>query len=198
MRKHHFILGHLVVALGLYSATAFASPVFTVGLDSTSLVGAPGTAVTFTGTILNASGVELFLNGAGGNISSSELTLDPTPFFTLTPLSLLDGESYIGDIFSVAISNVALPGDYFGTFTIQGGVDSLTFDTVGSVDFQVTVPDAASVPEPSSGMLAGLVGVILVVRRYWVSIGRRSIVGLTASTGSMRPRRTPVAVPRTA
>ena len=58
--------------------------------------------MTFTGTVLNASGVELFLNGAGGGLSSSELTLDLTPFFTLTPLSLLDGESYTGDIFSVA------------------------------------------------------------------------------------------------
>src|ERR1035441_9311989 len=95
-------LGRLIVALGLFSATSFADTVFTVGLDSTSLVGLPGTAVTFSGTILNASGVELFLNGAGGGLSSSELTLDLTPFFTLTPLSLLDGESYPGDIFSVA------------------------------------------------------------------------------------------------
>jgi hypothetical protein len=91
-------LGRLLVAFGLYSAAALAGTVFTVGLDSTLLIGAPGTAVTFTGTILNASGVELFLNGAGGGLSSSELTLDLTPFFTLTPLSLLDGESYIGEI----------------------------------------------------------------------------------------------------
>ena len=98
--------------------------------------------MTFSGTILNASGVELFLNGAGGGTSSSELTLDLTPFFTLTPLSLLDGDFYTGDIFSVAISGVALPGDYFGTFTIQGGADSVTFDPVGLADFQVTVTDA--------------------------------------------------------
>jgi len=126
------------------SATAFADIVFTVNLDSTSLVGTPGTAVTFTGTILNASGVELFLNGAGGYLSSPELTLDLTPFFTLTPLSLLDGDSYSGDIFSVAISGVALPGDYSGTFNIQGGVDSATFDPVGSADFQVEVADGCS------------------------------------------------------
>src|ERR1035438_1733235 len=116
--------GRLLVAFGLFSVTASADIIFTVGLDSTSLVGSPGTAVTFTGTILNASGVELFLNGAGGGLSSSELTLDLTPFFTLTPLSLLNNEFYTGDIFAVAISGVALPGDYFGTFTIQGGVDS--------------------------------------------------------------------------
>jgi hypothetical protein len=164
-------LGRLIVALGLFSATSFADTVFTVGLDPTSLVGSPGTAVTFTGTILNASGVELFLNGAGGGLSSPELTLDLTPFFTLTPLSLLDGESYGGEIFSVAISSVALPGDYFGTFTIQGGVDSQTFDTVGSADFQVQV---AAVPEPSSGILLGLASMILAVRRWWGSVPPKS------------------------
>jgi hypothetical protein len=162
-------LGRLIVALGLCSAAAFADTIFTVSLDSPTLTGAPGTAVTFSGTILNASGVELFLNGAGGSLSSPELTLDLTPFFTLTPLSLLDGTSYTGDIFSVAISGVALPGDYFGTFTIQGGADSSTFDTVGLADFQVTVPDVTGVPEPSSGILVGLAGAILIARHRWAS-----------------------------
>jgi hypothetical protein len=163
MSKNYAVgaLGRLLVALALFSGVAFADPVFTVSLDSTSLSGAPGTAVTFAGTILNASDVELFLNGAGGGLSSPELTLDLTPFFTFTPLSLLGGESYVGDIFSVVISDVALPGDYSGTFTIQGGADSQTFDTIGSVDFQVTVQDAAAVPEPSSGILAALAGLTL-------------------------------------
>lgn len=165
-------LGRLIVALGLFSATSFADTIFTVGLDSTSLVGTPGTAVTFSGTILNASGVELFLNGAGGGLSSSELTLDLTPFFTLTPLSLLNNEFYTGDIFAVAISSVALPGDYFGTFTIQGGVDSQTFDPVGSVDFQVTVADTAAVPEPSSAALLALSMLILAAGRARLTRGR--------------------------
>src|ERR1035441_3124903 len=77
-------LGRLIVALGLCSAAASAGPIFTVSLHSPTLTGAPGTAVTFSGTILNASGVELFLNGAGGSLSSPELTFDLTPFFTLT------------------------------------------------------------------------------------------------------------------
>jgi len=162
--QDYFVLACLAIGLGLCSPQAFADTIFTVSLDTSSLAGTPGTAVPFTGTILNASGVELFLNGAGGYLSSPELTLDLTPFFTLTPLSLLDGDSYTGDIFSVAISDVALPGDYFGTFTIQGGVDSATFDPVGSADFQVTV---ASVPEPSSGALLGSAMLILVLPLCW-------------------------------
>jgi hypothetical protein len=170
--------GRLLVAFGLFLATAFAD-ILTVSLDTTSLVGAPGTAVTFSGTILNASGVEVFLNGAGGSLSSSELTLDLTPFFTLTPLSLLDGGSYTGDIFSIAISNVALPGDYFGTFTIQGGADSGTFDTVGSADFQVTVADIAPVPEPSSLTLFGSICLVLAVLFCWQRIRRLRSSGTT-------------------
>ena len=98
MSKNHGVrtFGRFLCALGLCSATALGDTVFTITLDSGSLVGSPGTAVTFTGTILNSSGVELFLNGAGGGLSSSELTLDLTPFFTLTPLSLLDATPITG------------------------------------------------------------------------------------------------------
>jgi hypothetical protein len=169
MRENYFVggFGRLVVAVMVCSASAFAGTVFTVNLDSPSLDGLPGTGVTFAGTILNASGVELFLNGAGGSLSSPELTFDLTPFFTLTPLSLLDGESYTGDIFAVAISGVALPGPYSGTFTIQGGVDSATFDDVGSAEFQITVNDAGAVPEPSSGVFVGLAGVVLAICLFW-------------------------------
>ena len=157
--------GRFLVVFSLWSAIAFAGPVLTVVLDPTSLVGQPGMPLTFTGTIMNASGSEMFLNGAGGNVSSPELTLDLTPFFTLTPLSLLDGEIYNGVIFSVAISSVALSGSYFGTFTIQGGVDALAFDDVGIADFQITVGDSAAVPEQSSGILVLIAVVVLVVRR---------------------------------
>lgn len=132
-----------------------------ISLDSFSLSGAPGTSVTFTGTVQNSSGEEVFLNGAGGSLSYSELTLDLTPFFTFTPLSIPDGQSYDGPLFAVAISNVALPGDYPGTFTIQGGPDSSAFDTVGTADFEVTVS-----PEPSSGSLLGMILLILGAIRF--------------------------------
>ena len=122
-------------------------------LDTSSLTGFPNGAVTFSGILLNNSGAEVFLNGAGGNLVYSELTLDTTPFFNFTPLSLLDGESYNLPLFAVAISAVALTGDYSGTFIIQGGPDSSTFDTVGTADFQFTVSEVSSVPEPSTFLL---------------------------------------------
>ena len=133
-------------------------------LDSFDLVGVFGSSVTFSGTLQNSSGQEVFLNGAGGNLSYSELTLDVTPFFTFTPLSLLDGQSYAGELFSVAISSVAIPGDYGGAFIVQGGLDAFTFDILALQDFQVTVSDP--IPEPTSVILlgGGLLGIITIHR----------------------------------
>lgn len=135
------------------SAIPSSADMLAVTLDVSSLTGFPNGAVTFSGTLLNNSGAEVFLNGAGGDLTYSELTLDTTPFFNFTPFSLLDGESYNGPLFAVAISAVALPGDYSGTFIIQGGADASTFDTVGTADFQVTVSEASTVPEPSAFLL---------------------------------------------
>ena len=118
-----------------------------LSLDAPSQIGSPGSLIQFTGLIGNDSGAEVFFNGAGGELSSAELTLDLSPFFFLVPLSLPDGGSYSGEIFAVAISAVAAPGDYFGTIVIQGGADSLSFDEIAVQSFQVTV--TTSIPEPA-------------------------------------------------
>jgi hypothetical protein len=150
----------ILIGMMALSAMPLAADIVTVTLDTSSLTGIPNGAVTFSGTLLNNSGAEVFLNGAGGNLTYSELTLDTTPFFNFTPFSLLDGESYNGPLFAVAISGVALAGDYSGTFIVQGGADASTFDTVGTADFQVTVSEVSTVPEPSTFLL--LVSYILV------------------------------------
>jgi hypothetical protein len=151
------------IALGFLLLTcSLRADTLTISLDSFALTGSPGSLLTFTGTVLNNSGAEVFLNGAGGNLSYSELTLDVSPFLTFSPLSLLDGQSYIGPLFSVAVSSIALSGDYPGTFTIQGGADSVTFDTVGTQDFQVSVSSVSSVPEPASGLLLGFTLAVMI------------------------------------
>lgn len=149
------------------SWTSKADTLF-IALDSPSLSGAPGTAVTFTGTLQNSSGAEVFLNGAGGNMTYSEFTLDLTPFFTLAPLSIPDGESYSGPLFSVAISNVAVDGDYPGnSFFIEGGADAATFDTVGTAVFDLSVATPTSVPEPSSAQLLGFSVLVWLGVSWW-------------------------------
>ena len=151
----------LMVFCGLImvAVNAVAGPMIDMTLDATLQTGTPASLVTYSGSLSNSSGVELFLNSATGNISYSELSFDFTAFFTQVPLSLQDGESYTGPLFAVGISNVALPGDYSGSFAIQGGVDDSTFDTLAIEDFRVTV---APVPEPASVILlgSGLLGIV--------------------------------------
>jgi hypothetical protein len=102
-------------------------------------MGTNGSEITYTGTLVNNSGSEMFLNGAGGSLPNPELTFDVTPFFLFTPPSLADGATYNGPLFAVAISEVALPGQYLGAFSIQGGLDPFTFDTVASTNFEADV-----------------------------------------------------------
>jgi hypothetical protein len=137
-------------------------------LDSLVQVGNPNSLLVFNGTLTNTSGIELFLNGANSNIDYSELLVDFTPFWSNAPFSLLDQEIYSGPLFSVGISNIALPGDYFGSFEIQGGMDSNASDILASGDFQVTVSE---VPEPSSGILLGTILLPLSLA-YFLRLGR--------------------------
>lgn len=148
--------------LGVLIPWTSGAGTLSIDLDSGSLTGASGGSVLFTGTVQNSSGAEVFLNGAGGDLIYPELTLDLTPFFTFTPLSIPDGQMYSGPLFAVAISDVALSGDYSGnTFYIQGGSDVSTFDTVGTADFEVDVSNGSSVPEPASVNIMGI-GCLLI------------------------------------
>ena len=64
------------------------------------------------------------------------------------------------------------PGDYFGSFTLQGGPDDVTVNDLATENFQITVPGASSVPEPSTFSLVlsalltfSTLGIIRSVRR---------------------------------
>ncbi len=135
-------------------------------LTPAMLNAAPGGTVEFTGTLTNAGAVDVFLNGDLSVFPYLTLTLDDSPFFANAPLSLsADGGEYSGPLFDVTISPVALPGPYSGSFIIQGGSDSNTFDTLASQDFQVTVNTSS--PEPNTLFLVtiALTGVFLARRR---------------------------------
>lgn len=124
--------------------------VLTLTLDSPVLTGMPNSLVTFTGTLDNTSGQEVFLNGADSNLGYSELEPDFTLFFADAPLSLPDGTSYSGPLLSVGISGIAIPGNYFASFDIQGGGDENASDLLVSGNVEVNV---SAVPEPPMGLV---------------------------------------------
>ena len=161
------LLGVLAVSL----AVVFLSPAAhadSVGitLTETIMTGAAGTTITFDASLINLSGSMVFLNGDSWTTSSSFLTVSDNPFLTNAPLSLAAGASS-GPfaLFSVLIAPGTPAGTYsLNTFSILGGADGITFNTIGSADFTVNV---SPVPEPSTIVLlaAGLLG-LGVHRRF--------------------------------
>jgi hypothetical protein len=161
--------------LGVLAVTAVDTARADVIFDLTPpmLSTAAGTTIEFTGTLTNTGSSEVFLNGDFSVLLFSSLKLDDLPFFANSPLSLAAGGGlYSGPFFDVIVDPVAVPGTYTGSFTIQGGADSSTFNNLASQNFQVTVVSA--VPEPGTLVLFGS-GLMMVMRR-------RSAKGLPQAT----------------
>ena len=121
--------------------------------------GAPGSTKTYHAIITNVGSADLYLNADSINVDPG-LTLDDTPFFTNFPLLLTPGQSVTDALFQVTLASLLAPGDYFGSFTIQGGADSNASGELGTQSFQITAVSATpSVPEGNS--LSWLLGGIL-------------------------------------
>jgi len=161
MRNAFMMLLLLLAPLSVHADVIF-------NLDNPIQTSLPGGTVTFTGTLFNNDTVDVFLNGASADLPYAELSVDFTDFFTLVPLSLSAGGSYSGPILDVDVTNAAVPGDYFGSFTIQGGADGAAIDDLATENFQVTVAEAVTtVPEPSTVILlaSALLGLVLFQQR---------------------------------
>ena len=149
-----------LIGLTLTFVACVNGAAITFSLDQPVASASKGDFVVFSGTITNVGIDTAYLNGALGSLPFSDLLVDYTAFFTAVPASLAVGEFYAGEIFGVSVGLFAGAGDYFGSFTIQGGADAFSFDDMSTQSFQVNV---ASVPEPGTGpfVLAGFVCAVL-------------------------------------
>ncbi len=126
-------------------------------LNPSSVTARPGSTVTFSGMLTNTGGSELFLNADVFTLSSGKLTLDDSKFFANAPASLSSGASWSGELFDVTLDPTLPLGNlYNGTFTLQGGADGVTFNSVGSANFRI---NASTVPAPAS-LLVALLGAV--------------------------------------
>jgi|SRR5579871_6612031 len=127
------------------------------------LTGMPGDTVTFSGTLTNLGGAELFLNGDGIDLAGTGFTDDDTDFVLGAPLSLAPagtpGDTWSGNLFDVAIASDVPPADYPGEYMITGGDTGTSNDVLTIRDFVVTVTPPSAVPE--SGASALLLGILL-------------------------------------
>lgn len=144
-----------VCAAVFFASTASADTLLAT-FDLPAQTGAPGDKLTFSGTIMNNSGMDLFVNSAEINLfgfgpNDSDLT-----DFIFNFTGLLPDTSSIGpaDFFTVTIPNPMTAGLYPGTLIIQGGADDAADSTLATVDFSVNVTGTTAPSAPEPGTLA--------------------------------------------
>ena len=147
VRTFRFAIAALVLFLFVTAAHGDS-----VGLTlvQTSQTATAGSTLTFDATITNLSTTDtIFLNGDGSTTSSPLLTVDDTPFLTNFPLSLAPSEvSGPFALFNITIDPTTSIGTYdFNSFSILGGLDDSSSDTIGTVDFSVVIGDVTVTPE---------------------------------------------------
>ena len=167
----------------LLALTAFALRADTIGASfvASNQTGAPGDTLTFTGWLTNNSGSEQFINGAEINLSDFDPSdTDLTDFIlNFAGLELNNGDS-IGpfDYFTVTIPNPFAGGLYAGEFTVQGGADDASFETLATVDFAINVSGSSSssptqpssTPEPATLPLIATASTLLLLGKKLRSI----------------------------
>jgi len=165
------------------AAAHLASADVIFNLTPATLPAAPGGMASFTGTLQNTGSSDVFLNGDLSVLPSFPLlTIDDSPFFNNAPLFLdpagdpSGGDSYSGPFFNIVVDPSTPTGPYTGSFTVQGGGDSNTFDNLSMQTFEVDVgsaspsnpsPGPTGTPEPGTliTLTGGLAGLAVRLRR---------------------------------
>jgi len=152
MKKTALSLSMLMLAVLLLVAPAYADTL-NLTLANPIQTGTPNGTLTFNATVSAplANSATVFLNGDNFNVSLVGATIDDTDFLLNFPLSLVPGNSFTGDMFTVSLPSVLAPGTYNGFFEILGGSDAGAQNTLATVNFQINAP--AAVPEPGTWIL---------------------------------------------
>lgn len=162
---NRWLRGAALLALVCLMSLRPAQAQLLLNFNPANQTGPPGGTVTFNATLINAGTDPLFLNGADFAGLGDGLTVDITPFFNNSPLSLAGGEQWTGDVFNIEISSSASPGVFFGTFRVLGGPNDTDQAPIASQNFLVAV----SAPEP------GTMALVVPVLFGGLFLGRKGI-----------------------
>jgi hypothetical protein len=158
-----------LLALAALGFASSAHAQLSVTLTPSTLPGAQGSLIVFSGSLANTSLADLFINDVSFTIAPLlGVTLDSNTFFSnvpgiLSPAGDPSGfDLYSGPLFGLQISPTALLGGYSGTVNFLGGADQTSLGSIGSASFQLTVTPAA--PEPSTLAIFAM-GALAIRRR---------------------------------
>jgi hypothetical protein len=169
-RPLHVVLPLLLLTLLFSTAAAHADSVTLTLSNPTQYIFGAGT-LSYSGTIsapTTNTGTE-YLNGDAYSLTGTGVSFNDSPFFNNAPLFLAPGQSYTGLLFTVGVAAGAGISNDTGFFSILGGANSGTYNTL------VTDPFGAVVtPEPGSWVLlcTGMVGLAALFWQRRTSVSR--------------------------
>lgn len=143
----------LVACAAVCAPEARAQLLLTITPDS--LDAAPGSTVTFSGSLRNNFTARLYLNELTFN-NDAAVTGDAGSFFTFAPEFLEANQVYTGNLFNVSLSGGATLGNtYTGSATIRGGSSATEQQLLANRDFNV---NAVVTPTPPAGAVFAVLG----------------------------------------
>ena len=150
--------GLLLPVLGIFLSLGGARPAhaqLTFTLLPTSQSGPANSMLTFSAFLKNTGTTNLFLNSDGYTFSAGG-QLGDSNFFNL-PADLTPGQSLTAPLFSVLLNSATLGVTYPGSFTILGGPNANSSNSLGTQGFQVSisppsVPEASTLPALGAGL----------------------------------------------
>jgi len=108
----------------------------------------PGEKIKVIGTLTNTGATDIYLNGDSLKIDKADLTIYDSPFVFFGPLRLSPCHSYKGALIEVTAGAKLQTGSYSGTFTINGGRDTNSYNDLATANFTVEVISNSAKPEP--------------------------------------------------
>lgn len=163
----------LVSSFGLLICPSIRAGIIDVTFVSNALAAAPGDILPFQGSLVNNSGSDVFINGAGITLTGFGPTDTDITDFILNATGLLGNGVSIGpvDLFTVTVPSQFATGQYLGILSIQGGPTLNDDSLLGTASFEVNVN---AVPESGSfSLMAGTLFLVLLLRRV-LRPGRRN------------------------
>ena len=168
MKKTALSLCMFMLAVLLLIAPPASADTINLVLTNPVQAGSPGSLLSFDATVLAplSNGATVYLNGDDFNVNiTGPNPIDDSGFLFDFPLSLNPGDSFEGTLFTVALPPDLPIGIYNGFFTITGGADPSTLNTLATVDFQID-----AVPEPGTWVLLitglGILAAMTLNRRH--------------------------------